>query len=185
MAITVTKGIGDLKTLFNQIKDVYYLDTPIDAATGLATITADLELPVIEDSVSFNTGDIEKTEVKLTTGTIWASKITKGDSDITMQVSSVDDDINSLFITKKNGSTPITADGSAYTGNSYDLDAKVATGALIFLSADGKGMIVLPNVDMSGALVLGDGDNPSYFNVTVTPKINAAGVSIYILKKAS
>lgn len=183
MAISVTKSIGDLKTLFNQVKNVYYKSTPINNAAALATLSMDMELPVIADSVTFNTGDVSKTEVKLTTGIVWASKIDKDDTDISMQVSSIEGDVNELFITKKNTSA-VTADSAAFTGNAYALDAKVATGALLFLSADGNALVVLPNVDMSGALVLGDGDNPSYFNVVVTPKINSDGVSIYILEKA-
>ena len=41
----------------------------------------------------------------------------------------------------------------------------------------------LPKVEMYSSLNAADGDNPAYFNVTVTPKANSEEVEIFILEK--
>lgn len=164
--------IGSLKQVFSKVAHVYYSSNVLNDEPGTA-ITVDMELPVLEDSVSFDTGSVDKTEVKLTTGTIWTSKSTKGDSDITFQVASLNSAINELFLGKDGDDTSGKTHG-------YSLDVKKATGALYFVDETGKGLVVLPNVEMYGSLVLGEGDNPAYFNVTVTPTINSKNASIYI-----
>lgn len=163
---TVTKGLGALDDIFAKVAHVYYSSSVLNA-TPSASISVDMELPIIEDSVSFDTGGVDKTETKLTTGQVWTSRATKSDSNITMQVASLDADINALFMDSKGN------DGYATT-------VKKATGSLYFVDDTGKGLVVLPNVEMFGSLVLGEGDNPGYFNVTVTPLINNNDVNIYI-----
>lgn len=165
LSITATKQLGALDDIFAKVAHVYYSSTVLNT-TPSSSVTVDMEFPVIDDSVSFDTGGIDKTEVKLTTGQIWTSKASKSDSAITMQVASLDADVASLFMTATNGG--------------YALDVKKSTGALYFVDETGKGIIILPNVEIYGSLVVGEGDNPAYFNATVTPLINNAGVSIYL-----
>ena len=52
------------------------------------------------------------------------------------------------------------------------------------MMSDNKDVIViLPSIEMYGSLVVADGDNPAYFNVTVTPLENEDGSDIFILEK--
>lgn len=190
--ITVSKAESTFKTLFSKIQRVQYYAageiTKALLATGIETVA----LPVLEDSVSMNTGDADVSEINILDGTVWTSKSTKGDSDISMQVASVDDAINSIFMTKKieSGSAWSTGDviynSKTYEGVGYTLDVKKATGGLILSDDTGDNLIILPSVEMTGSLVVADGDNPAYFNVKITPSVNKAdGVSIMILKKKS
>lgn len=168
-----------IKTLFGDIKNVWYKagEFKTTDATKLADLDGYLEFPVLEDGVSFNTGDADVTEVKLTTGAIWTSKADKGDSDISFQVASIDDKINSIFLKKIDASLAnITVGGVELEGRAYSLAPKKATGHLVMFDESGEGVIILPSVEMFGALVAGDGDNPAYFNVSVTPVENSEGV---------
>jgi len=168
LAISVKTGgnLGKLDNIFAKVAHVYFSKTAQEAKPS-TSVEVDFELPIIEDSVSFDTGGIDKTEIKLTTGQIWTSKASKSDSAITLQIASLNSSIADLFLTKQ-------------TDGGYALDVKKVTGSLFFVDETGKGLVILPKAEMYGSLVVGEGDNPAYFNATVTPLINNAGASIYI-----
>lgn len=185
--LTVTTKLTDLKTLFNDVKEIYFKSSEIKAADLGKAFTADMELPVLEEGVSFNTGDADVTEIKLTTGSTWVSKATKGDSDISFQVASIAGPVNSLLMNKVGTGITSTAgilvDGVTYEGAAYSLAPKKVVGSLLMFSEDRQTIIALPNVEMYSSLVAADGDNPAYFNVTVTPLGNSEGADIMILWK--
>lgn len=185
--LTVTTKLTDLKTLFNDVKEIYFKSSEIKAADLGKAFTADMELPVLEEGVSFNTGDADVTEIKLTTGSTWVSKATKGDSDISFQVASIAGPVNSLLMNKVGTDITSTAgilvDGVTYEGAAYSLAPKKVVGSLLMFSEDRQTIIALPNVEMYSSLVAADGDNPAYFNVTVTPLENSEGADIMILWK--
>lgn len=185
--LTVTTKLTDLKTLFNDVKEIYFKSSEIKAADLGKAFTADMELPVLEEGVSFNTGDADVTEIKLTTGSTWVSKATKGDSDISFQVASIAGPVNSLLMNKVGTEITSTAgilvDGVTYEGAAYSLAPKKVVGSLLMFSEDRQTIIALPNVEMYSSLVAADGDNPAYFNVTVTPLENSEGADIMILWK--
>lgn len=185
--LTVTTKLTDLKTLFNDVKEIYFKSSEIKAVDLGKSFTADMELPVLEEGVSFNTGDADVTEIKLTTGSTWVSKATKGDSDISFQVASIAGPVNSLLMNKVGiditSTAGILVDGVTYEGAAYSLAPKKVVGSLLMFSEDRQTIIALPNVEMYSSLVAADGDNPAYFNVTVTPLENSEGADIMILWK--
>lgn len=185
--LTVTTKLTDLKTLFNDVKEVYFKNAEIKAADLGKSFTADMEFPVLEEGVSFNTGDADVTEIKLTTGSTWVSKATKGDSDISFQVASIAGPVNSLLMNKVGtditSTEGILVDGVTYAGAAYSLAPKKVAGSLLMFSEDRQTIIALPNVEMYASLVAADGDNPAYFNVAVSPLENSEGADIMILWK--
>lgn len=185
--LTVTTKLTDLKTLFNDVKEIYLKSSEIKVADLGKAFTADMELPVLKEGVSFNTGDADVTKIKLTTGSTWVSKATKGDSDISFQVASIAGPVNSLLMNKVGTDITSTAgilvDGVTYEGAAYSLAPKKVVGSLLMFSEDRQTIIALPNVEMYSSLVAADGDNPAYFNVTVTPLENSEGADIMILWK--
>ncbi len=67
--MTITDKLSSLETLFNDIEEVYYKSTEIKSTDLAASaLTVDMELPVLEDGISFDTGAADVTEIKLTTG---------------------------------------------------------------------------------------------------------------------
>ena len=194
MALTVKKNIDNLGTIFSSVNQVFFKAGELKAKDLEAALTVDLELPIIEDSISFNTGEPGVTQVKLISGKIWSQKTKRGDSDISFNVASIDGVVNDLLLNKQNGDTAInTGEGvlststedasSVYTGNAYDLDPKVVLGSLIFKSEDKLTTFVLPNAHIVASLNASDGDNPAYFKMVVTPRQNSEGSEIFILKK--
>lgn len=185
--LTVTTKLTDLKTLFNDVKEIYFKSSEIKVADLNKSFTADMELPVLEEGVSFNTGDADVTEIKLTTGSTWVSKATKGDSDISFQVASIAGPVNSLLMNKVGtditSTEGILVDGVTYAGAAYSLAPKKVAGSLLMFSEDRQTIIALPNVEMYASLVAADGDNPAYFNVAVSPLENSEGAGIMILWK--
>lgn len=182
-----TTGLPDLKVLFNSVKEVYYSPSELLTSSFATTLSGIIELPVLEDSINFDMGNPDITPIKLTTGIVWTSKATKGDPDISMQVASVAGTINNLFMTADSVHTIADIEGfiggEDYTGVAFKTDVKKVTGAIILPSEDKQTVIVLPAVEMYGALVAADGDNPAYFNVNVTPVQNSQGIDLMILTK--
>jgi hypothetical protein len=178
--------VSSLDTIFNDIEEVYFSKTAIESADTLKTIAEVIELPVLEDGVTFNTGEAEITQIKLTTEAIWTSKSKRGDADISFNVPSVSKTITDLFMnTKTDSVTDVSINGEKYGGTGYNLNAKKVVGALILPSQDKSVAIVLPKVELYASFNAADGDNPAYFSVKATPVKNNEGVEIYILQKAT
>lgn len=177
MALTITNK-ESLKQIFDKVNRVYYFET---AGAALANQTKCLELPVLEDGVTFDTGEAEVNEVKLTDRTTWVSKANQGDSDISFQVSSVHQTINDLLMEKKTSAAMSgDFDGMTYTGDGYSLAPKKVTGALLMQSEDKTTAIYLPNVEIFASFN-GEGgdDSTGYYNVQVTPLTDANGAAFY------
>ena len=174
--ISITTKLEELKVLFNQMKEVYYVSK---VNSDLATLAAfDMELPVLSDGAA----DVSK--IKLTTGATWTSIANAGDSDIQFQVPSVAGKINDLLLNKKAETVTMTAtiDGETYEGEGYNIEPKKVIGGLFMRSEDRQTALFLPNVEGYSNFV-SEQDKPGYFNVSVSPLNDAKGASIYILRK--
>lgn len=177
MAITVTNK-ENLKQIFDKVNRVYYF---ADANTALGSQTQALEFPVLADGVTFNTGDPDKNEVKLTDDTTWTSKVKQGESDISFQVASVHSTINDLLMEKKTSAAMTGAFGGInYSGQGYSLAPKKVAGALLMVSEDKLTAIYLPNVEIYASFN-GEGgdDSTGYYNVSVTPLTDTNGAAFY------
>jgi len=180
MGVTISTKKENLHKIFDKVNRVYYFP---DATKPLAEQTGGIEFPVLNGGVTFDTGAANKNDVELTDGVLWASKATKGDSNIAFQVSSVHDTINDLLMEKKTSeAVSVEFEGKTYTGNGYGLGVKKVTGALLMESEDKTTLVYLPNVEMYASFN-GEGgdDSTGYYNVLVTPMPDSTGASFYPL----
>lgn len=188
MANIVTTTKDTLKKIFDKVHRVYYFadnKTAQGVVKPLGQLTNGVEFPVLEDGVTFNTGDPDKSEVKLTDGTTWTSKVSQGESDISFQVSSVHSTIMDLLMEKKTEAaigTAVQIGDYDYTGQGYSLAPKKLSGALVMVSSDFLTGVYLPDVELFASFN-GEGgdDSTGYFNVSVTPLTDANGAGFYIL----
>ena len=188
MANIVSTTKDNLKKIFDKVNRVYLFTENKDSkgiVKPLHELENGIELPVLDGGVTFSTGDAEKNEVKLTDGTIWTSKVTQGDSDISFQVSSVHDTVMDILMEKKIDAVlaePVQIGNFDYTGQGYALAPKKISGALVMVSADFLTGVYLPHPELSSSFN-GEGgdDSTGYFNVTVTPLTDAQGAGFYIL----
>lgn len=187
MAASNKKEVTDLKSIFNSVNNVYFKASEIKTSDLSGEgLQYDMELPILSDGVSFNTGDPDVTEIKLTTQRIWSRVVKKGDSDISFNVASVSDDVTALLMkqvstAKVTGTAGSIVAGKTYSGAGFSLDPQTITGALVMVSEDKSCSIVLPWVQIVSSLNAADGDNPAYFQCKVTPCPNSDGVDIFIL----
>ena len=93
--------------------------------------TGGIELPVLKDGVTFDTGAPDKNEVKLTDDTTWLGNVSQGDSDISLQISSVAKTTNELFLEKNGSAVTGEFDGQEYTLQGFSLAPKKVVGALL------------------------------------------------------
>lgn len=188
MANIVSTTKDNLKKIFDKVNRVYlFTENKNEDGTvkALSELANGIELPVLDGGVTFSTGDAEKNEVKLTDGTIWTSKVTQGDSDISFQVSSVHDTIMDTLMEKKLDAViedAVQIGNFDYTGQGYALAPKKISGALVMVSADFLTGVYLPEAELSSSFN-GEGgdDSTGYFNVTVTPLTDSQGAGFYIL----
>lgn len=183
-ALTITKGKEELQTIFSKIKEVYF--DPSISLTPATLATVAMELPLLSDGVSFDTGKPSITKVKLTSGDTWFAISDAGDPSINMQVSSIATSVNEVFLNKVGASEDATATigGNTFTAQGYTYAPKKASGCLLLMSEDHSTAIFLPNVEMYGSLKE-EQSKGAYFDVDITPKLNTAGASIYIMEKKS
>lgn len=184
--LTVTNKLTDLQTIFNSACNFYYRPTEIKASDLAAeALKMDIELPILSDGVSFDTGEPDVTEIKLTTQRIWSRKVQKGDSDISLQIASIKGVVNELLMKKVDAAKVTAADGivsgKSYTGDGFSLDPQTITGSLVVVSEDKGAIVILPWMQIVSSLNLADGDNPAYFNAKITPLSNTEGVDLFIL----
>lgn len=188
MANIVSTTKDTLKKIFDKVRRVYYFaDNKTDQGVvkALGSLTGGIEFPVLEDGVTFDTGEPDTNEVKLTDGTTWTSKVSQGESDISFQVSSVHSTIMDLLMEKKTSasiSTAVQIGDYDYTGQGYSLAPKKISGALVMVSSDFLTGVYLPDVELFASFN-GEGgdDSTGYFNVSVTPLTDANGAGFYIL----
>jgi len=188
MANIVSTTKDTLRTIFDKVNRVYYFadnKTTGGAVKALGALTGGIEFPVLEDGVTFDTGEPDTSEVKLTDGTTWTSKVSQGESDISFQVSSVHATINEILMEKKTDaaiSSAVQIGDFDYTGQGYALAPKKISGALVMVSSDSLTGVYLPDVEMFASFN-GEGgdDSTGYYNVSVTPLTDANGAAFYIL----
>lgn len=179
-AITITKQVAQLRTLFNKVASVFFVATPGIAPDNIETL--DFALPILEDSVTFNTGEPSVETVDLTTGEKWTTMTTAGDPDITMNVASFDAGICELFLEKIEGADGSLAglDGKTYRGAGYSFAAKKVVGGLLLRSEDGNMVIYMPHVEIYSSMAVEE-NVPGYFNMQITPLAAENGVAVYIM----
>lgn len=186
--LSVTTTIGQLKVLFNKIKHVYFFTeaglSPEDVSV------ANFELPIVEDTVTFNTGEPDVTRVKLTTGDTWTSIASAGDAEITLQLSTVATSLLDIFFDKTGEGAShalrelnVSVGGREFAGYGYSFSSpKKVNGGLLMTSADNDVVLFLPDVEMYSSLQT-DNDVPAFINVTCTPTVDVNGVQIWVLPK--
>lgn len=171
-----------LKTLFSQMSKVVYVPTANLADPSKETGTC-LDIPILEDSVTFKSGEVSTNKVKLINGELWDSIPKMGDADMSMQIGTLNDAVLSLFCTKATTAlSDVAFDGFTYAGSGYRFDIKKVTGGLFMENADKTCAIWLPNVSMYGSVMM-DNAKPSYINVkfdALTSTLDGAG-AIYVL----
>lgn len=178
--VTVTKDVSALRTLFNKVGRIYFTNTVDKTPTTLSTL--DFRLPILEDSVEFDTGEPDIETVNLTTGEKWTTMTTAGEPNITMQCASFAKEITDLFLNATVASVgPMTLDGKAYNGAGYDLSAKKVTGGLLMMGEDLEMAIFLPHVEIYSSIGI-EQNVPGYFTMNVTPLASATdNTAIYFL----
>lgn len=175
--ITATKNPSDLHDVLGRVEKVF-LNKAVNTLPSALTGQFDFKLPVLDESVTFNMGEADVTRVKLIDQTNWTSYAKKGDPDISLQIPSFSDEIASLLGNKKGAASTNAAMNIKFQG--YSATPKKVLCSLLFVSDDELVCVYLPNVEIFSTPVLGDGDNPSYFNCVITPIPDSTGADYYI-----
>ncbi|GAE83333.1 hypothetical protein [Bacteroides reticulotermitis] len=180
-AISITTPVEDLKTVFDNPKEVYFNPTATDDIAALSAL--DKMLPIIESQATIDTGSATVNRTKLIDGRTWASFATSGDPDIALQVASIDGTITDLFLNKAGAAITMTNTfkGKNFAGQGYNLSVKKVTGSLLYVSQTGSELILMPNVEIYASFNAGGSETAAYFNLQINPMENENGVAIAYL----
>lgn len=183
------KTLPDLRKVMEMMGEAYFYQRELKPADLTETVdildSADFEMPISEEGVTFEIGDPDITRKKITEGRNWITYAKRGDDNITFQVPSFDDSINSLWLTKVAQTVKAKVGGDAYEGAGYQLKPKKVVGSWIFRNPEHTITVLLPNTENYGTLKGAQGDNEGYYNVATTPMSNSGNVDVYILHKVS
>lgn len=175
--ITATKNPSDLHDVLGRVEKIFF-NNVVNTAPSALTANFDFKLPVLDESLTFNMGEADVTRIKLIDQTNWTSYAKKGDPDIQFQVPSFSAPIAELLGNKIGVAADNAELGANFQG--YSATPKKVNGSLFFVSDDALVSVYLPNVEIFATPVMGDGDNPAYFNCVVTPIPDASGADYYI-----
>lgn len=146
--------------------------------------SADFEMPLGDEGVTFDVGDPDITRKKITEGRNWITYAKRSDDDISFQVPSFADKMNELWMHKNTASAvKAKVGGDSYEGAGYQLKPKKVIGAWVFRNPEHTITVLLPLTENYGTFKGAKGDSEGYYNVAVTPMPNSANVDIYILHK--
>ena len=99
------KTLSDLQQVMELMGEAYFFKKELNASDLTNTedilATADFEMPLGEDGVTFDVGDPDITKKKITEGRNWITFAKRGDDDISFQVPSFADPVNELFLNKE------------------------------------------------------------------------------------
>lgn len=175
--LTGTKNPSDLHDVLGRVEKVF-LNKEVNKAPSALTGAWDFKLPVLDESVNFNMGEADVTRFKLIDQTNWTSYAKKGDPDISFQVPSFSAEIADLLGNKVGTAATNTTLSTSFQG--YSATPKKVLCSLLYVSDDGLVCVYLPNVEIFSTPVMGDGDNPAYFNCVITPIPDTNGADYYI-----
>lgn len=182
------KTLSDLHEVMELMGEAYFFKKELTADDITTTedilSTADFEMPLGDDGVTFDVGDPDITRKKITEGRNWITFAKRGDDDISFQVPSFADPVNELFMNKRTAADASVKVGSdTYKGAGYSLAPKKVVGSWLFCNPEHTIVVILPNTENYGTFKGAKGDTEGYYNVAVTPLSNSGNVDVYILHK--
>lgn len=184
-----TTTLSDLHSVMELMGEAYFYEKEIKASDLVDTkdilSEADYEMPLSEDGVTFDIGDPDITRKKITEGRTWLTFAKRSDDDISMQVPSIAEKLNELFLTKTGSEAKAKIGNDSYSGYGYQLKPKKVVGSWIFRNPEHTIAVLLPNTENYGTFKGAKGDTEAYYNVSITPLANSNNVDIYILKKTT
>lgn len=191
MAVNANKKtLSDLRKVMELMGEAYFYAKELKPSDLTSTEdildSADFEMPISEEGVTFEVGDPNITKKKITEGRNWITYAKRGDDNITFQVPSFDDSINELWLTKATtAAVSAKVGGDTYSGAGYQLKPKKVVGSWIFRNPEHSIAVILPNTENYGTFKGAQGDNEGYYNVATTPMSNSGNVDVYILHKTA
>ena len=182
------KVLGDLNKVMELMGEAYYFSKEVtaDMLTETTDIldSADFEMPLSDEGVTFEVGDPDITRKKITERRNWITYAKRGDDNISFQVPSFDDSLNELFMNKVTKTAVKAKIGEdVHEGAGYSLKPKKIVGAWVFRNPEHTITVLMPLTENYGTFKGAQGDTEGYYNVAVTPMAATNNVEIYILHK--
>lgn len=193
-----TKTKLELKTVFNDVCDLYYQKTNIDLSKGTITLAPELNLPVTVDTLKITQDSPTINHYKVIgLDADWTSSSTAGDMSVELTVPSVNEEIiktcfgESAYaqITKASittGDTTVDNGATGYEGYAWEASKYKMEGTFVFVEATKNNLFVVTNLVLY-ATFLYDNTSTEPIAFKLTGTVEGAGQKsfAYLKKKAA
>lgn len=193
-----TKTKQELKTVFNDVCDLYYQKTNIDLSKGTITLAPELNLPVTVDTLKITQDSPTINHYKVIgLDADWTSSSTAGDMSVELTVPSVNEEIiktcfgESAYvqITKASittGDTTVDNGSTGYEGYAWEASKYKMEGTFVLVEATKNNLFVVTNLALY-ATFLYDNTSTEPIAFKLTGTVEGAGQKsfAYLKKKAA
>lgn len=187
----------ELKQVFNDVCDLYYLEGETDLSQATVNLVAGYNLPVTVDTLQITQDDPTINHYKVIgLDGDWTSSSTAGDMSVQLTVPTCSKEVMKLFygtesvmdltkVTVSTGDADVDNSTLGYEGYSLELKKKKVTGTFILVDGEKKNLFVITNLALyAKPLYENPGTDP--FAIQLTGAIEGAGKkSFAFIKKKS
>lgn len=187
----------ELKQVFNDVCDLYYLEGETDLSQATVNLVAGYNLPVTVDTLQITQDDPTINHYKVIgLDGDWTSSSTAGDMNVQLTVPTCSKEVMALFygtesvmdltkVTVSTGDGDVDNSTLGYEGYSLELKKKKITGTFILVDGEKNNLFVITNLALyAKPLYENPGTDP--FAIQLTGAIEGAGKkSFAFLKKKS
>ena len=187
----------ELKQVFNDVCDLYYLEGETDLSQATVNLVAGYNLPVTVDTLQITQDDPTINHYKVIgLDGDWTSSSTAGDMNVQLTVPTCSKEVMALFygtesvmdltnVTVSTGDGDVDNSALGYEGYSLELKKKKITGTFILVDGEKNNLFVITNLALyAKPLYENPGTDP--FAIQLTGAIEGAGKkSFAFLKKKS
>lgn len=188
----------ELKTVFNDVCDLYYQKTNIDLSKGTITLAPELNLPVTVDTLKITQDSPTINHYKVIgLDADWTSSSTAGDMSVELTVPSVSEEIikacfgESAYaqITKASittGDTTVDNGATGYEGYAWEASKYKMEGTFVLVEATKNNLFVVTNLALYATFMYDNtSTEPIAFKLTGTVESAGQKSFAYLKKKAA
>lgn len=187
-----------LKTVFNDICDLYYQKANIDLSQTTLALTPDLNVPVTVDTLKITQDNPTINHYKVVgLDSDWTSSATAGDMSVELTVPSIDKEVVKMLfgddavkditkVTVTTGDTQVDNSTTGYEGYSWEAKKYKVTGTFILVNSTKDALFVITNLALYGTFLY-DNTSTEPIAFQLTGSVEGAGKNsfAYLKKKAA
>lgn len=193
-----SKTKESLKTVFNDVCDLYYQKSNIDLSQSTLAVAPELNLPVTVDTLKITQDAPTINHYKVIgLDSDWTSSATAGDMSVELTVPTIDKEVVKMLfgddavkeqtkVTVTTGDTAVDNSTLGYEGYSWEAKKYKVEGTFILVNAAKDSLFVVTNLALYGTFLYDNtGTEPIAFQLTGSVEGAGKNSFMYLKKKSA